>query len=85
MLSADGYESGNSFSPQSVTITVTGSVTWSNATLGVHNVTFATAGAPANVANMSGGTATRSFPTAGTFEYQCTNHSGMTGTVVVTP
>ncbi|MGH7520593.1 MAG: cupredoxin domain-containing protein [Gemmatimonadales bacterium] len=27
----------------------------------------------------------RTFPTAGTFTYQCTNHGGMTGSVTVNP
>ena len=31
----------------------------------------------------SGGSATRTFSTAGTYDYQCTRHSGMTGRVVV--
>ncbi len=48
-----------------------------------HNVNFSTAGAPANIDNTSSGAVTRLFPNAGTFQYQCTLHSGMTGTVVV--
>jgi trimeric autotransporter adhesin len=73
-----------SFSPQTVTIAPGGSVTWqiSGAT---HNVTFSGA-APTggNVGDTnSGGSATRTFSTAGTYDYQCTRHSGMTGRVVV--
>ncbi|HVG45002.1 MAG TPA: Ig-like domain-containing protein [Longimicrobium sp.] len=75
---------GTSFSPQTVTIAPGGSVTWqiSGAT---HNVTFGGA-APTggNVPDTnSGGSATRTFSTAGTYDYQCTRHSGMTGRVVV--
>jgi plastocyanin len=76
--------SGNTFSPASVTILQTGTVTWNNNTGVLHNVTFGSvAGAPANVTNMSTGNVSRSFGTAGTFNYQCTNHPGMTGQVVV--
>jgi plastocyanin len=49
-----------------------------------HNVTFGTAtGAPANVTNMAMGSVSRSFSSAGTFSYQCTNHQGMGGQVIV--
>ena len=82
----DGYGSAVfSFSPTSVTLTRNGTVTWSNeGGTTAHNVTFAAAtGVPANVANMTSGTATRTFATAGTFSYQCTNHAGMSGQVIV--
>jgi len=72
----------NAFNPQSVTITRTGTVTWTfNAQ---HNVNFgSTTGAPANIGDTSTGTVQRQFNTAGTFPYQCTLHPGMNGTVVV--
>ncbi|MFL5386624.1 MAG: Ig-like domain-containing protein [Longimicrobiaceae bacterium] len=75
---------GISFSPQTVTIAPGGSVTW-QISGARHNVTFSGA-APTggNVPDTdSGGSATRTFPTAGTYDYQCTRHSGMTGRVVV--
>jgi plastocyanin len=73
-----------SFSPATVTIAAGGSVTWqiSGAT---HNVTFAGA-APTggNVPDTdSGGSASRTFATAGSYDYRCTRHDGMTGRVVV--
>ena len=71
------------FLTPSVTITVGGSVTW---TFGAatHNVIFSTvAGAPTNVSNIANATVTRTFPTTGTFPYQCTLHTGMVGTVIV--
>jgi plastocyanin len=34
---------------------------------------------------MIAGSASRTFSTAGTFGYQCTNHAGMSGTVTVAP
>lgn len=83
----DGYGSSSfSFNPSSVTITRGGSVTWTHdGAAATHNVTFSssTSGTPANIGNLSGGNASRTFTTAGSFPYHCTNHQGMTGTVVV--
>lgn len=77
------YGESNSFSPTSVTIARTGTVTWTNETGIAHNVTFSGTGAPANIGNHSSGSNARTFSNAGTFSYQCTNHSGMTGSVTV--
>jgi plastocyanin len=73
---------GSQFDPQTVAITRNGTVTW---TFNLqHNVTFGgTQGSPANIPNTSSGSVSRQFDTAGTFNYQCTLHSGMSGTVVV--
>ena len=81
----DGYGGDvNAFNPSAVTITRSGTVTWTNNTGLIHNVTFGIAtGAPANVGDLASGSAARTFATAGTFPYQCTNHPGMTGSVVV--
>jgi plastocyanin len=72
------------FSPPTVTIAPGGSVTWqlSGAT---HNVTFdGAAPTGGNVGDTQpGGSATRAFSTAGTYDYHCTRHNGMTGRVVV--
>jgi plastocyanin len=83
--SDDGYGTATfSFSPSTVTVTKGGIVTWSNAAGTVaHNVTFSSAGSPANVGNMTSGSASRTFNTAGTYSYSCTNHPSMTGTVTV--
>jgi plastocyanin len=70
------------FSPSSVDIAVGGVVTWTFATL--HNVTFnVAAGAPANIPDTGSGTASATFSRAGTFDYQCTIHPGMSGVVIV--
>ncbi len=71
---------GNSFDPASVDIAAGGTVTW---TLGnAHNVVFnGGTGAPANIGIVS--SESRRFNLAGTFGYQCTLHSGMTGQVIV--
>ncbi len=72
---------GNVFAPTSVTVAVGGIVNYTFA--GNHNVTFSTAGAPANVPTASSGTFARTFPTAGTYQYTCTIHAGMNGSVLV--
>lgn len=72
------------FSPSSVTITRNGTVTWNNTSGVTHNVTFAgTTGAPSSIDDHSSGSNARSFGTAGTFNYSCTLHGGMNGSVVV--
>lgn len=73
----------NTFTPTPADIAKGGTVTFSFGTR-THNVTFdATAGAPANVPSTTGADVDRVFSTVGTFMYNCTIHSGMTGTVVV--
>ena len=83
--SGDGYGSEtHSFTPAGVTIQRAGTVTWNNNTGLVHNVTFAAAtGAPGNIPDLNEGSVSRSFNTVGTFDYQCTNHTGMTVQVIV--
>jgi len=73
----------NQFDPNDVVIAPGGTVTWNFAT--THNVTFTAAtGVPANITDKSSGSDSRTFPTAGTFNYICTIHgSGMSGTVRV--
>lgn len=77
----------NVFLPGTVTILAGDSVAWQWQTgSAAHNLTFAaTAGSPANEPDRSAGAVWRTFPAAGTFNYQCTNHPGMTGTVTVQP
>jgi plastocyanin len=76
--------SNNAFSPPQVDLSVGGTVTWQFSGVNSHNVTFgATAGAPANIPNQTTGSVSRTFNTVGTFSYNCTNHAGMTGTVIV--
>jgi plastocyanin len=72
-----------SFSPTKVDIAAGGTVTWTWGTTVTHNVTFG--GGPATVATItdrSSGNASRTFPTAGTYDYHCTIHAGMNATVV---
>ena len=76
--------SGSVFQPASVGIRTGGTVTWAFGSLG-HNVTFAdVVGAPADIPGANTSTSiARSFPTAGSYPYQCTLHPGMNGTVAV--
>jgi plastocyanin len=75
----------NTFTPANVAIGVGGTVTFTFGDV-AHNVYFdnSPAGAPDAItgtnANMS---QTRTFTTAGTFQYTCRIHPGMNGTVLV--
>ncbi|MGH7569919.1 MAG: Ig-like domain-containing protein [Gemmatimonadales bacterium] len=84
---ADVTIGNNIFTPNSVRIALGGSVTWTwvNPVAQGHNVTFGTAGAPGNcgTTNVNGTTCTRTFASVGTFNYSCTIHAGMDGTVAV--
>lgn len=70
------------FQPQVVDVAAGGEVTW---TVGAihHTVDFLTAGAPTDIPEMLEQSVSRSFPTPGTFQYHCTIHNAMTGTVRV--
>ncbi|MEA3018968.1 MAG: hypothetical protein QOI47_492 [Actinomycetota bacterium] len=69
----------NLFSPQSITVKVGDTVTWTFKGNSAHNVTF-----DAFHSNlMKEGTYTHTFDAAGTFSYRCTVHPGMNGKVVV--
>ena len=81
----DGYSSEeHRFTPDDVRLRLGGTVTWSNATGVSHNVTFSAAdGAPENVASHVSGSTARTFAKVGTFNYGCTNHAAMSGSIVV--
>lgn len=73
------------FTPSPVRIAVGGTVTFTFGSVG-HDVFFdnTTAGAPANIGTTTANTSvTRTFNTAGTFEFNCHIHPGMSGTVIV--
>lgn len=78
-----GGSGGNIFAPATVVIATGGSVGWTWGAV-THNVTFdAATGAPTNIPSAASVAASKVFPTAGNFAYQCTIHAGMTGRVVV--
>jgi len=72
---------GFAFSPQTITIDVGDSVTWTNNDDVDHTAT----GSDFDTSTITsgGGTAKVTFDTAGTFAYACAIHPSMTGTVVV--
>jgi len=72
----------NLFSPANIQVAVGTTVTWTwDASAITHNVTFGDGVGSGDKA--AGATFTRTFSAAGTFQYQCTLHSGMTGSVLV--
>lgn len=70
------------FQPTAVDLGAGGTVTW---TFGAvqHDVTFTSAGAPQNIPLLQNDSASREFPDNGTFQYRCSIHPGMSGTVRV--
>lgn len=81
------------FTPFFTHIAAGGAVTWMfdavphNVTFGVYDDWYGefivSAGTPPNITTMSNGSEMRIFPMKGTFAYTCTQHLGMTGTVIV--
>jgi plastocyanin len=74
-------KSQSSFTPATVTVPVGGTVTWTNSDITTHTTT-ALAGAW-NATMAPGASFSRVFPTAGTFDYKCTIHAAMSGTITV--
>lgn len=70
------------FEPASVTVPVGGRVTWTHAGMAPHTVT-ASGGAFNSDRLTAGQTFSFTFPTAGSFAYNCEIHPRMMGTVVV--
>jgi plastocyanin len=74
--------SSSAFGPASITVSVGTTVTWRNND-GVAHTATSDAGTWDTGNIPGGGSASRTFSTAGSFPYHCTFHSGMRGTVVV--
>jgi plastocyanin len=69
------------FSPTPISIAVNDVVRWTNNDAEPHNVVGSNFSSPGNLAQ--NGTYERQFTAAGTFDYVCTLHAGMTGSVIV--
>jgi plastocyanin len=73
---------GFAFSPETVTVTVGDTVTWTNGDSTNHTATAD--GASFDTGTIAGGSSkAATFASAGTFGYHCAIHPAMTGTVVV--
>ena len=84
-VSADQVTIDNfAFAPASVTVRVGSTVTWTNRDEEPHTVA-ATDGSFHSPGMGTGATYSHAFPAAGTFDYVCSIHPSMHGTVVVTP
>jgi plastocyanin len=76
---------GFAFCPAVVTVGVGTEVTWANTDLSPHTVTFDGPDDRSDSDVLSQGQSwSRIFDRAGTYQYSCRLHAGMTGTVVVT-
>jgi plastocyanin len=70
------------YAPDELEVAVGTSVTWMNTDSIAHTSTSNAAGWDSGIV-APGGSFSFTFPTAGTFQYHCAIHPGMTGTVVV--
>jgi len=79
----------NNFNPPNAVVQTGGTVTWTQTGSATHNVTFGTGPTtPASISETSLATGTvdsrtRTLTAVGTYNYSCTLHAGMTGTVTV--
>jgi plastocyanin len=68
------------YEPAVVDVSAGGTVTWRFGAIH-HTVTFTSPDAPEDVPELQSGSASRTFPSSGTFGYRCLFHQGMTGVV----
>lgn len=73
----------NVFNPASTTVNVGDTVTWTHAGNRPHDVTAKNGAFSSPRRMMNGATFSYTATTAGTYEYECTIHQGMNGTLVV--
>lgn len=73
-----------SFVPTSLTVKAGTTVTWTNNDSTSHTVTSLTGSELSSGTLGVGQTYSHTFTTAGTYQYHCTIHTSMTGTVIVT-
>lgn len=71
------------FSPESLTISVGDGVQWTSVGSKAHTVTFLNSALPSRDYLPSGDTFYVAFDQAGTFNYVCEFHDGMVGTIIV--
>jgi len=72
------------YCPATHTVVVGTELTWANADLAPHTVTYDGPGGPVDSGSMAQGQSwSTRFGSAGTYRYYCRFHPGMTGTIVV--
>jgi plastocyanin len=72
------------FSPATLTVTAGTSVDFTNNSGTTHNVVFDNTDAIADIPTNTSGTSSRTFATAGTYNFHCDFHApGMKGSIVV--
>ena len=77
----DAYTGSTNYSPRTVTVSVGGSVVWTNKDGEKHTSVSDSGLWTSDIA--PGAEFTRTFPTAGKFDFHCSLHPGMTGTITV--
>jgi len=82
IVSGASTKTTTAYSPSPITISVGGTVTWTNNDNTTHTST-ADGGLWTSGSIGPGGSFSYKFPTAGTFQYHCSIHPGMVGTVTV--
>ena len=73
----------NLFSPASRSVPAGTTVRWTNVGATVHNTVSSTSGVWSSGNVNPGASFSREFNTVGTFQYTCTLHPGMAGTIIV--
>lgn len=82
IVSGASTKTTTAYSPATINVAVGGSVTWTNNDNTTH--TSSADGGAWNSGNIGPGASfTRTFPSAGSYNYHCAIHPGMIGTVVV--
>jgi plastocyanin len=79
----DVWIQGFTFTPQVLTVALGTTVTWTNKDQDPHDVTSDPAGLFGQQLSGLGGTFSFPFTKAGTYNYVCTIHPGMAGSIVV--
>ncbi len=77
--------SGFAFSPATLTVKVGTEVTWTNLDSVEHSVTSSSGNELNSPLIPQNGTYSHVFSTPGTYEYHCSIHPTMLGTIIVTP
>jgi len=74
---------GMAFDPSTITVVAGTTITWTNKDPVAHDVTSNSAGLFTSPSLGQNGTFANTFNTPGTYQYKCTIHPGMAGTVIV--